>query len=52
MGTIEETLKRLQGHRVYLDTNVFIYFLDRNPDFFPVEIDFPLFIRAGGPAAL
>lgn len=34
MGTIEETLKRLQGHKVYLDTNVFIYFLDRNPDYF------------------
>ena len=34
MGTIEGTLKRLQGHRVYLDTNVFIYFLDRNPDYF------------------
>jgi len=34
MGTIEEALKRLQGHKVYLDTNVFIYFLDRNPDYF------------------
>ena len=34
MGIIEETLKRLQGHKVYLDTNVFIYFLDRNPDYF------------------
>jgi len=34
MGTIEGTLKRLQGHKVYLDTNVFIYFLDRNPDYF------------------
>jgi predicted nucleic acid-binding protein len=36
MGTIAETLKRLQGHKVYLDTNVFIYFLDRNPDYFPL----------------
>ncbi len=34
MGTIAEILKRLQGHKVYLDTNVFIYFLDRNPDYF------------------
>ena len=36
MGTIKDTLDRLQGHQVYLDSNVFIYFLDRNPDFFPL----------------
>lgn len=36
MGKIDVTLARMAGHRVYLDTNVFIYFLDRNPDFFPV----------------
>ena len=35
MGTIEDKLKRLHGNRVYLDTNVFIYFLDRNRDYFP-----------------
>ena len=34
MGTIAATLERLHGHKVYLDTNVFIYFLDRNPDYF------------------
>ena len=26
----------MTGHRVYLDTNVFVYFLDRNPDYFSV----------------
>ncbi len=26
----------MAGHRAYLDTNVFVYFLDRNPDYFPV----------------
>ena len=36
MGTIADTLNRLHGNRVYLDTNVFIYFLDRNPDYFPL----------------
>ncbi len=36
MGKIDAALARMSGHRVYLDTNVFIYFLDRNPVFFPV----------------
>lgn len=36
MGKIEDTITRMAGHRVYLDTNVFVYFLDRNPDYFPV----------------
>ena len=36
MGKIDAALARMVGHRVYLDTNVFIYFLDRNPDFFTV----------------
>lgn len=25
----------MRGHRVYVDTNVFIYFLEKNADFFP-----------------
>ncbi len=33
MGTIEDKLKRLHGNRVYLDTNVFIYFLGLTPFF-------------------
>lgn len=36
MGKIGEAVARMNGHRVYLDTNVFVYFLDRNPDYFPV----------------
>ncbi|MBN1278902.1 MAG: type II toxin-antitoxin system VapC family toxin [Chlorobiaceae bacterium] len=33
MGKVTSAVERMNGHRVYLDTNVFIYFLDRNPDF-------------------
>lgn len=36
MGKIDDAIARIAGHRVYLDTNVFVYFLDRNPDYFPV----------------
>ncbi|WP_297484516.1 type II toxin-antitoxin system VapC family toxin [Ferrovum sp.] len=36
MGKIEDAIARMVGHRVYLDTNVFVYFLDRNPDYFSV----------------
>ena len=36
MGTIEALLARLGAQRVYLDSNVFIYFLDRNPVYFPL----------------
>ncbi|NHQ58990.1 type II toxin-antitoxin system VapC family toxin [Chlorobium sp. BLA1] len=35
MGALKETLDLLQGQQVYLDNNIFIYFLDRNPDYFP-----------------
>jgi predicted nucleic acid-binding protein len=36
MGKIEALLARLGAQRVYLDSNVFIYFLDRNPVYFPL----------------
>jgi predicted nucleic acid-binding protein len=36
MGKIDAALARMSGQRVYLGTNVFVYFLDRNPDFFTV----------------
>ena len=36
MGKIEDAIARMAGHRVYLDTNVFVHFLDRNPDYYPV----------------
>ncbi|WP_434782501.1 type II toxin-antitoxin system VapC family toxin [Ferrovum myxofaciens] len=45
-------------HRVYLDTNVFVYFLDRNPDYFSVvapiieAIDSGLIIGYTGDAAV
>lgn len=38
MGSmIEELINQLHGRHVYLDTNVLIYFLDRNPDYFTVS---------------
>jgi len=36
MGKIEALLARLGAQRVYLDSKVFIYFLDRNPVYFPL----------------
>lgn len=36
MGKVEAAISRMNGHRVYLDTNIFVYFLDRNPDFFRI----------------
>ena len=36
MGKVDEVISRMSGHRAYLDTNIFVYFLDRNPDFFDV----------------
>ena len=32
-------LARMAGHRVYLDTNVFIYFLQRDEVFFPIAAE-------------
>ena len=58
MGKVNETITRMIGHRVYLDTNVFVYFLDRNPDFFDVvkplieAIDSGKIIGITGDAAL
>lgn len=36
MGKIADTLDKLAGQQVYIDTNLFIYFLDQNPEFFTV----------------
>lgn len=47
MGKIDAALARMTGHRVYLDTNVFIYFLDRNPDYFPVVSPIMAAIESG-----
>lgn len=34
MGKIDDALARATGQRVYFDTNAFVYFLDRNPEYF------------------
>jgi predicted nucleic acid-binding protein len=34
MGQIIGMLNAMRGHRVYVDTNVFIYFLESHPEFF------------------
>lgn len=58
MGKIDDAIARMAGHRVYLDTNVFVYFLDRNPDYFSVvtpiieAIDSGLIIGYTGDAAI
>lgn len=36
MGKVTSLIKEMSGHRVYIDTNVFIYFLDRSPVYFPI----------------
>ncbi len=36
MGKIADSLDKLAGQQVYIDTNLFIYFLDQNPEFFTV----------------
>ena len=35
MGQIVPMLQLMRGQRVYVDTNVFIYFLEQNTEFFP-----------------
>jgi predicted nucleic acid-binding protein len=37
MGKITSVLNRLAGQRVYVDTNLFIYFLAQNPEFYAVS---------------
>jgi len=36
MGKIIGVIAAMRGQRVYVDTNIFIYFLERNADFFPL----------------
>lgn len=47
MGKIDAALARMTGQRVYVDTHIFVYFLDRNPDFFAVVVPFLQAIEAG-----
>ena len=48
MGTIAALLARMAGQRVYLDSNVFIYFLDRNPMCLPLVAPLLETIDRGG----
>jgi predicted nucleic acid-binding protein len=34
MGTLKNTLVAMQGRKVYFDTNIIVYFLERNQDYF------------------
>ena len=38
MGKIANLLNKLAGQHVYIDTNLFIYFLDQNTTFFPIAL--------------
>jgi predicted nucleic acid-binding protein len=40
MVKISSVLERIQGQRVYIDTNIFIYFLDRNERYFDKVMPF------------
>lgn len=40
MGKIDSVIARMAGQRVYLDTSIFIYFLDQSPEFFDVAASF------------
>ena len=40
MDKITHTLSRIRGQRVYVDTNVFIYFLERNDRYFESVVPF------------
>ena len=40
MDKITAVLSRLQGQRVYIDTNIFIYFLERHDQYFDAIVPF------------
>jgi predicted nucleic acid-binding protein len=40
MATVARTLAAMRGHRVYFDTNVFIYFLERDERYFETCLPF------------
>jgi len=46
MGQVSAILGSLYGQRVYLDTNIFIYFLERDPIFFPATEPLMLAIKS------
>ncbi len=40
MGKVDDALNRAAGQKVYFDTNAFVYFLDRNRDYFDTVAPF------------
>ena len=40
MDKVSATLARIQGRRVYIDTNVFVYFLEKHEQYFDVVVPF------------
>lgn len=40
MGKINTILPRIQGKRVYIDTNIFVYFLERHERYFDAVVAF------------
>lgn len=47
MGKVTELLAQLAGQQVYIDTNLFIYFLENNPKYFDVARDIFTAVEAG-----
>ncbi len=47
MGTITHCITQLENKKVYLGTNVFIYFFDQHPIYFPVVAPLFLAIEVG-----
>jgi predicted nucleic acid-binding protein len=52
MGKVGALLARLAGERVYIDSNIFVYFLERHPLFFPVVAPVFAAIQAGSVTGL
>lgn len=40
MDTINTVLARIQGQRVYIDTNIFVYFLEKHDHYFDLVLPF------------
>ncbi len=47
MGKITVLLDKLAGQSVYIDTNLFIYVLDKNPQFFSIAAQILESVEAG-----
>lgn len=47
MGKVTELLAQLAGQQVYIDTNLFIYFLENNPHYFDVAREILTAVEAG-----